>query len=40
MSGKEVVNLIYALKKKGMTADEIIDIILFIGSDDNPDDHK
>lgn len=30
MSGKEVVNLIEKLKDKGMSSDEIIEIILYV----------
>lgn len=30
MTGREIVNLTYILKKKGMSSDEIIEIIRFI----------
>ena len=29
MTGKEIVNLIYALEKEGMTAEKIIEIIKY-----------
>lgn len=32
MNGKEVVNLIEILEKKGMSADEIIQIIKYVGT--------
>ena len=37
MTGKEIVNLIHALEKKGMTAEEIIEIIKYVETADPKD---
>ena len=41
MTGKEIVNLIRRLREKGMTSDEILDIIEYIETHDPKeyDDH-
>lgn len=40
MSGKEIVNLINKLEQKGMTADEIIEIIKYMENGDPKDPAK
>lgn len=37
MTGKEIVNLIHKLEEKGMTAEEIIEIIKYIETADPKD---
>ena len=37
MTGKEIVNLIYKLEQKGMTAEEIIEIIKYVETADPKD---
>ena len=37
MTGKEIVNLIHVLEKKGMTAEEIIEIIKYVETVDPKD---
>ena len=40
MTGKEVVNLIRKLKEKGMSSDEILEIIEYIEKNDICDHHR
>ena len=42
MTGKEIVNLINKLEEKGMTAEEIIDIIKYVETADpkDPNNYK
>lgn len=37
MTGKEIVNLIHALEKEGMTAEKIVEIIKYVETADPKD---